>query len=389
VRVLIESYYAGGGKQTEHTLEEGRPTGAVQSITSKVGRLLGSLLVAVVTLIALWRVFILLRDTSAPQWVTAIVAIVWGVGGVGALFLVGNLVVEQLPVRWKRRVIPFVFVGPALVVLGWYLFLPTLRSFYISLFDATSDNFVGLNNYVYAFTSPAMRESFRNNLTWLVVGTGFSVGFGLLIAALADRTDPRFERFVMSLIFMPMAISMVGASVIWRFMYAFAPAGANQIGVLNAVVTALGGPPQAWLILRPWNTLFLIAIVIWLQTGFAMVILSAALKGIPSELLDAARIDGANELQVFIKIVIPYIRGTIVAVSTYIVIFTLKIFDVVQAMTGGNYGTQVIANEQYTQMFRAFNFGRGAAIAIVLLIAVTPVMWYNLHQFRTQTEAFR
>jgi alpha-glucoside transport system permease protein len=388
VRVFIESY-VGGGKQTEHTLEEQRPTGVVHQITTKVGRLLGSLLVSAVTLIALWRVFIFLRDVTAPQWVTAIVAIVWGVGGASALFLVANLVVEQFPARWERRVIPFVFVGPALVILGWYLFLPMLRSFYISLFDATSEDFVGLNNYVYAFASPAMRESFRNNFTWLVVGTGFSVGFGLLIAALADRTDPRFERFIMSLIFMPMAISMVGASVIWRFMYAFAPAGAKQIGVLNAIVTALGGEPQAWLILRPWNTLFLIAIVIWLQTGFAMVILSAALKGIPSELLEAALIDGANELQVFIKIVIPYIRGTIVAVSTYIVIFTLKIFDVVQAMTGGNYGTQVIANEQYTQMFRAFNFGRGAAIAIVLLIAVTPVMWYNLHQFRTQTEAFR
>jgi alpha-glucoside transport system permease protein len=133
----------------------------------------------------------------------------------------------------------------------------------------------------------------------------------------------------------------------------------------------------------------LIAILIWLQTGFAMVILSAAIKGIPAELLEAARIDGANELQVFLRIVIPYIRGTIVTVSTTIVIFTLKIFDIVQAMTGGNFGTQVIANEQYTQMFRAFNFGRGAAIAIVLLIAVTPVMWYNLHQFRKQTEAFR
>ena len=353
-----------------------------------MGRLLASLFVCVVTLIVLWRVFFILRDASAPQWVTAIVAIVWGVGGVSALFLVADLVVEQFPARWERRVIPFVFVGPALVILGWYLFLPMLRSFHISLFDATSGNFVGLNNYVYAFTSSAMRESFRNNLTWLVVGTGFSVGFGLLIAALADRTDPRFERFIMSLIFMPMAISMVGASVIWRFMYAFAPAGANQIGVLNAIVTALGGEPQAWLILRPWNTLFLIAIVIWLQTGFAMVILSSALKGIPTELLEAARIDGANELQVFLRIVIPYIRGTIVAVSTYIVIFTLKIFDVVQAMTGGNFGTQVIANEQYTQMFRAFNFGRGAAIAIVLLIAVTPVMWYNLRQFRKQTEAF-
>jgi hypothetical protein len=175
--------------------EEQRPTGVVRLIATKVGRLLVSLVVAVVTLIALWRVFIFLRDASVPQWVTAIVAIVWGVGGAGALFLVANLVVEQLPVRWERRVIPFVFVGPALVVLGWYLLLPVLRSFYISLFDGTSEDFVGLSNYVYAFTSPAMRESFRNNLIWLVVGTGFSVGLGLLIAALADRTDPRFGHF--------------------------------------------------------------------------------------------------------------------------------------------------------------------------------------------------
>jgi alpha-glucoside transport system permease protein len=233
-----------------------------------------------------------------------------------------------------------------------------------------------------------MLESFRNNLLWLVIGTGLSVVFGLLVAVLADRTHPRFETIIKSLIFLPMAISMVGASVIWRFIYAFAPAGSAQIGLLNAIVTGFGGDPVAWISLRPWNNLFLIAILIWLQTGYAMVILSAAIKGIPAELLEAARIDGADEFQVFFKITIPYIQGTIVTVGTTIVIFTLKIFDIVQAMTGGNFGTQVIANEQYRQMFRAFNFGRGAAIAIVLLLAVVPVMYYNLRQFSEQTEAF-
>ena len=372
----------------EYTDEMGRPVGIGQRLITNLGRILVSLFVPGVTFVVLWRVFIFLRDTRAPQWATAVVAVLWGVGGVAALFLVANLVLEQLPISWRKRLTPFVFVGPALVILTWYLFLPTLRSFYTSLFDAKGENFVGLQNYVYAFTSDAMLESFRNNLMWLVVGTGFSVGFGLLIAVLADRTPPGFETIIKALIFMPMAISMVGASVIWKFIYEFRPPGAAQIGLLNAIVTALGGKPQAWLLLRPWNTLFLIAILIWLQTGYAMVIISAAIKGIPGELLEAARIDGANEVQVFFRIIIPSIRGTLVTVSTTIVIFTLKIFDIVQAMTGGNFGTQVIANEQYTQMFRAFHFGRGAAIAIVLLIAVIPVMWYNLRQFGRQTEAF-
>ena len=364
-----------------------RPTGIVQWITANVGRLVVSLFVPLVTFVVLWRAFIFLRDADAPQWVTAIVAILWGVGGVAALFFAANLVIEQFPPLWKRRLTPFVFVGPALVILAWYLFLPTLRSFYASLFDKEG-NWAGLENYVYAFTSDAMVESFRNNLIWLVVATGFSVGLGLLIAVLADRTHPRFETLIKAFIFMPMAISMVGASVIWRFMYEFRPPGADQIGLLNGILTALGGKPQAWLLLQPWNNLFLIAIVVWLQTGYAMVIISAAIKGIPNELLEAGRIDGASEVQVFTGIVIPYIRGTLVTVSTTIILFTLKIFDVVQSMTGGNFGTQVIANEQYTQMFRAFHFGRGAAIAIVLLIAIIPVMYYNLRQFARQTEAF-
>lgn len=370
------------------TEARGRLGGVLQWLGTNLGRLIVSLFIPTVTFVVLWRVFIFLRDTQAPQWVTAVIAITWGVGGILALFLVANMVIEQFPDQWKKRLTPFVFVGPALAILAWYLFLPTLRSLYASLFDARGENFVGLQNYVYAFTSDAMLESFRNNLMWLVFGTGFSVGFGLLIAVLADRTHPAFETFIKALIFMPMAISMVGASVIWKFIYEFRPPGAEQIGLLNAILTALGGKPQAWLLLKPWNNLFLIAILVWLQTGYAMVIISAAIKGIPAELLEAGRIDGANEVQVFFHIMIPSIRGTLITVSTTIILFTLKIFDIVQSMTGGNFGTQVIANEQYTQMFRAFHFGRGAAIAIVLLIAVMPVMWYNLRQFGRQTEAF-
>ncbi|MGD2057775.1 MAG: sugar ABC transporter permease [Anaerolineales bacterium] len=363
-------------------------SGILDLLSTLVGRILIALFVPAVTFVVLWRVFIFLRDSNAPQWVIAVVAILWGVGGVAALFLLANAFIEQLPARWKTRLTPFVFVGPAIAILAWYLFIPTLRSIYSSLLNADQTQFVGLDNYVYAFTSQPMLESFRNNLLWLVIGTGFSVGFGLIVATLADRTHPRFETIVKSLIFLPMAISMVGASVIWRFIYAFVPAGSAQYGLLNAIVVGLGGDPVAWISLRPWNNLFLIVILIWLQTGYAMVILSAAIKGIPAELLEAARIDGANEFQVFFRITIPYIQGTIVTVATTIVIFTLKIFDIVQAMTGGNFGTQVIANEQYRQMFRAFNFGRGAAIAIVLLVAVIPVMVYNLRQFSEQTEAF-
>jgi len=357
-------------------------------LATNLGRLLVSLFVPGITFVVLWRVFIFLRDGQAPQWITAIVAIIWGVGGALALFFVANLVVDQFSDQWKKRLHPFIFVGPAIVILTWYLLVPTLRSVYASFFDADGEVFVGFENYVYAFTSPAMLESFRNNLIWLVFVTGLSVGFGLLIATLADRTKPAFETVIKALIFMPMAISMVGASVIWKFVYEFRPPGAQQIGLLNAIVTGLGGDPQAWLLMQPWNNLFLIAIVVWLQTGYAMVIISAALKGVPAALLEAGRIDGANELQIFFKIIIPYIRGTLITVSTTIILFTLKIFDVVQSMTGGNFGTQVIANEQYTQMFRAFHYGRGSAIAVILLIAVIPVMYYNLRQFAQQTEAF-
>jgi alpha-glucoside transport system permease protein len=346
----------------QHSREREQPGGIGSWLATTVGRLVVSLFVPVITFVILWQVFVWLRDSQLPQTITAIVAILWGVGGVLALFSVANYVIEQFSDAWKRRLTPFVFVGPALAILAWYLAIPTVRSFIASLQDARGERFVGLANYAYAFTSQEMLNSFRNNLMWLVFGTAFSVGFGLLIAVLADRTHPTFEKVVKALIFMPMVISMVGASVIFRFIYEFRPAGAQQIGLLNAIATSLGSDPKAWLLMQPWNNLFLIAIVVWLQTGYSMVIISSAIKGIPADLLEAGRIDGANELQIFRSITVPSIMSTLITVATTIILFSLKIFDIVQSMTGGNYGTQVIANVQYTQMFRQYNYGRAAAI---------------------------
>jgi alpha-glucoside transport system permease protein len=351
-----------------------------------MGQLALSLLGLVLTVFILWQGFVFLRDSTAPKWVIAIVAIAWGVGGVAALYTLGNALIELLPANIGRVVLPYLFIGPAIALLLWYLALPAVRTFWFSLLDRNSQNFVGLDNYVTVFTSRIMLETFRNNLVWILVGATLSVVFGLLVAVLADRSA--FENVAKTLIFMPMAISMVGAGVIWNFIYEVRAVGDPQIGLLNAIVVGLGGQPQAWTaLIQPWNNLFLIVILIWLQTGFAMVLFSAAIKGIPAEIIEAARVDGANEFQVFFQIMVPFIRSTIITVSTTIVIFTLKIFDVVIVMTGGQFGTEVIATQFYRQYFSNRNFGFGSAIAIVLLITVVPVMIYNLRQFRDR-EAF-
>jgi alpha-glucoside transport system permease protein len=284
-----------------------------------------------------------------------------------------------------RRIQPFIFVGPALLLLGWYLAIPTVRTFLLSLQNSTSTEFVGLQNYQDVFSQRIMIEAWRNNLLWMIVGTFLTVALGLLIAILADRS--KFENMAKSLIFMPMAISMVGAGVIWKFVYDVNP----NIGMLNAITTNAGAEPQDWLRqVQPWNNLFLIIVMVWLQTGYAMVllsVLSAAIKGISEEMLEAARVDGANELQVFFRIIIPSISGTLLTVITTVVIFTLKIFDIVMVMTGGQFGTEVIGVRFYREMFTIGNAGMGAAIAIVLLLAVVPVMIYNLREF-SRREAF-
>jgi alpha-glucoside transport system permease protein len=380
-----------------------------QSLWSRLVALLGRIAIGAgipaLAFYVLYRGFLFLRDSEAPQGVVAAVAILWGVGGVAILYWIFNDLVERLPDLWTARLLPFVFAGPAIAILLWYLAIPTVRTFWLSLFGRDgppeitggiaeffqifqSEAFVGLQNYAAVFTERLMLEAFRNNLLWIIFGSTFSVIFGLLIAVLADRS--RMEKIAKSMIFLPMAISFVGASIIWNFIYEYRPEGATQVGLLNALVTSLGGSPQAWpqwVAVAPWNNLFLIVIVVWLQAGFAMVLFSAALKGIPDELLEAGRIDGASEVQIFFRIMIPYIQGTLVSVWTTVVIFTLKIFDVVWVMTGGQFGTHVIATQFYRQSFTNRNSGFGSAIAIVLLIAVIPVMYYNLRQFREQ-EAF-
>jgi alpha-glucoside transport system permease protein len=368
---------------------------------SWVGRLLLAVAIPLIAFAVIYAGFIFLRDSQAPKWVITLVAIVWGVGGVALLYWVFNGIIERLPDAWTQRLQPFVFVGPAIAILTWYLALPSLRTFYLSLFGRDgpprgvgffasfgTDAFVGLQNYVAVFSERLLTEALRNNLMWIVFGSTGSVVLGLLVATLADRS--KFERVAKSLIFLPMAISFVGASVIWNFMYEVRPVGEPQIGLLNAILVNFGIGPVSfdkWAAIQPWNNMFLILIVVWLQAGYAMVLFSAALKGIPGEIIEAGRVDGANEIQVFFRIMIPYIMGTIVTVWTTVIIFTLKIFDVVWVMTGGQFGTHVIATQFYRQSFTARNSGYGSAIAIVLLITVIPVMIYNLRQFRQQ-EAF-
>jgi len=364
------------------TKTQSEQAGVLTWLGANIGRILVSLIVPILTFVILWQGYIFLRDSDAPKLVIVLVAIVWGVGGVALLFFVTNWLVEKMPGLWVQRIQPFVFVGPGLALLTWFLALPVLRTLYLSLFDETSTKFVGLDNYIFAATDRIMLEAFRNNLLWMIVGTSVCVCLGLLIAVLADRS--KYESIYKAIIFLPMAISFVGSGVIWKFVYAYKGEGVGiqEIGLLNAIIIALGGQSQAWLITPPWNNFLLIIIMVWMQTGYAMVLLSSAIKGIPAELLEAARVDGASEVQAFFKITIPYIQGTLITVTTTILIFSLKLFDIVRVMTGGNNGTNVIANEFYIQRFTYNNPGRASAIAIVLLIAVIPVMIYNLRQFR-------
>ena len=355
--------------------------GPLAWLATGIGRVLAAVFVPIVTFLVLWQGFVFLRNNQAPQIVMVLVSILWGVGGVALLYWVANWMVEKLPDAARSKIQPFVFVGPAVAILAWFLAIPVVRTLILSFQDETSSNFVGLTNYVFALTDRIMLEAFRNNLLWMIFGTGLSVGLGLLVAVLADRT--RLESVYKAIIFMPMAISFVGAGVIWKFMYTYKGEGAgiSEIGLINAIVLALGGQSQPWLSIPPWNNFFLIVIMVWLQTGYAMVIISSAIKGVPAELLEAARIDGATEVKAFFNVTVPYIKGTLLTVTTTIVIFSLKLFDIVRVMTGGNNGTNVIANEFYLQRFTYGHTGRASAIAIILLLAVVPVMIYNLRQF--------
>jgi alpha-glucoside transport system permease protein len=340
------------------------------------------ILLLAVAIVFLVGGFILVQRLQDLKLVMTVAAIVWGLGSVALLYFVLNEVASSMPKRVRSIAVAVVFAGPAVAILVWALALPTLRSLRLSFMGPMGKEFVFLENYKFAFTDPIMLEAFRNNLLWMIFGTSFCVIGGIIIAVLADKS--KREKLIKSLIFMPMAISFVGAGVIWKFIYAYKGEGINivEIGLLNAIVTGLGGQALPWLLVPFWNNFFLIIIMVWLQTGYAMVILSSAIKGIPEAVNEAARVDGANAFRIFFNITIPSIMPTIITVTTTILIFSLKLFDIVRVMTGGNFGTNVIANEFYLRQFTYGNSGQASAIAIILLVVIVPVLAYNLREFR-------
>lgn len=332
------------------------------------------------------------------QLLYALLTIVIGIAGAIGYFYGSNLLLDLIfpsrladtaqssrNIRRANLVRPWLFLGPAIVSLSIYLVYPVFSSVAYSLFDRAGTSFVGLANYRWMLYDTEFRQSIFNNMLWLIVVPAASTLFGLIIAALTDRIW--WGNIAKSLIFMPMAISFVGASVIWKFVYDYRDAGSQQIGILNAIVVAFGGEPQIWITLPFWNNFFLMVILIWIQTGFAMVLLSAALRGIPEETIEAAVIDGANPWQIFLKIKVPQIWGTIAVVWTTITILVLKVFDIVLAMTNGQWQTQVLANLMFDWMFRGGgDFGRGASIAVVIMIMVVPIMIWNIRNARREME---
>ena len=361
------------------------PGGGMGGISSGPLRLALSIIMGIALFFVFRWSFLFMRDSEASKFTIALVALAIGIFGIWAMFIVLNDLVSHLPERLAETLRPFVFVGPALLLLTLYVVYPSINTIYISFYGPRSENFVGLENFIFIFTDPKMLITLRNNLLWLILVAGVAVPMGLLIAVMSDRLT-RGESLVKSTIFLPMAISAAGAGVIWKFIYSFQPASRPQIGLLNAVVVWFGGDPVGWLITKPWNNIFLIIVMIWGITGFAMVVISAAIKGVPGELLEAARIDGAGEIRIFFNIIIPSIQGTLVTITTTILIMVLKVFDIVFVMTSGQFDTQVIASRMYDEMFRFRNFGRGSALAVLLLVAVVPVIIGNIRDVRRKRE---
>jgi alpha-glucoside transport system permease protein len=329
--------------------------------------------------------------------IQALITIVIGVGGCVGYFYASNLFLDKVlyppsgpkagrNINRANLIRPWLFLFPAMLALGVYLAYPVVATAWLSFHQQRAGNveeFVGFANYTQMMSESKFWESMRNNMLWLIVVPALSTMFGLLVATLTDRIW--WGSIAKSLIFMPMAISFVGASVIWKLIYDARPIEQDQIGMLNALYLWFGGTePQNWLTIPFWNSLFLMIVLVWIQAGFAMVILSAALRSIPEETIEAAIIDGANPFQIFFKIKVPQIMGTIVVVWTTITIVVLKVFDIVLAMTNGQWETQVLANYMFDKLFRANDWGVGSASAMVIMLLVMPILVWNVYNARKE-----
>jgi alpha-glucoside transport system permease protein len=322
-----------------------------------------------------------------PRLVNAIVVVVGVPATLVGFILLIEWLLRLLPAREQPRIRPWLWLLPAFVFLSVFLIYPTIQTIIRSFFDKANKSFIGLDNYAWFFGDPNASSSLINSLLWVVLLPVLTVGIGLLIAVILDRV--RYESIAKSVIFMPLAISATAAGVIWFFMFLWQPPGQPQVGTLNGALATVGAGPVAFLQTSDFrfNTVALVVVMAWMWTGFAMVILSAAYKGISKELLEASRVDGANEWQVFRRIVWPLLLPTVAVITTTMIITALKAFDLVYVMTGGKFDTSVIAFTMI-QQFGFGNFGRSAAVAVVLLIAIVPIMAFQIRQFRRQ-EAIR
>ncbi len=325
---------------------------------------------------------------------SAILSVVIGLGVSFLIFWLLNFVVEKTGDKTKARLLPYVFLFPVLALGILFLLYPAVRTFIESFMEQSqrrgeSATFVGLDNYIDLFTDPNFLGVLLNNLLWVIVVPAAAVLIGLLVAILTDRLGKKRETSFKAMIFLPMAISGIAAAVTWRFIYFYAPPGNPQIYLLNAIWTGVTGQdPVPWLTLDAGrlNSFLIMFIAIWLQVGFAMVLLSAAIKGVPEETIEAARLDGASERKAFFLVIVPQIRGTILAVFVTVTIFVMKTFDIIYAMTGGQFNTSVLVVEFYSQLFSFQNPGKAAAVVIVLMIAVVPLIIYQIRSYKAQEE---
>lgn len=320
-------------------------------------------------------------------------AIVIGIAATIFFYWLFNKISEKLPEKYRNATQPWVYIGPVVVLITVFLVLPTIQSIRLSFMREELDGsttWVGLENYTTIFGDPEFRTMLVNNLMWIAIVPIFVVAVGLAIAQFANNVGKRREKIFKSLIFMPMAISFISAATIWRLIYAYVPEGQTQIGILNALWVNLGGTPQTWLQIETGklNNLLLMVIFIWLNAGFAMVLLSAAIKAVPEDTIEAARVDGANSFQTFFRVIFPQIWGTVLSVFITVLIGAMKIFDIVLAMTGGNFHTNVLAQNFYNEYFQYGETGKAMATVVILVLAIAPVMVYQIRHYR-KLEAAR
>jgi alpha-glucoside transport system permease protein len=317
---------------------------------------------------------------------STVITVIAGIAIALVVYWVLNKIAELLPQKWEDRIKPYLYVAPAIAAIGVYLVYPTIITIINAFKNDDSSAFVGFANFKKLLTTHDFQQTLINTLLWIIIVPLISIVVGLTIATLGDRLSLTGEKTAKTIIFMPMAISAVGAATVWKFVYSANPKGTGQVGLLNAIVTGFGGNPIAWVQNSHFHldSMALMAMLLWGQIGFSMVLLSAAIKGVPVETIEASRIDGANEWQIFGRVIVPQIRGTIVTVLITVIITAMKVFDTIYVMTDGQFNTNVVGLEFYNQLNTNFNNGLACAIVVLLLVAVVPVVIYQVRHFRSE-----